>query len=401
MSNDQQQQISTENKLAALDDVVDEPVNDIIEEPNEELNEDNQLLSPDLDSTEEEDEEEKDDEEEVDDTVEDIDPNDVELQVPVKMKELLAKYPNIKKDFPELIAANFREKEYAEVFPTVEDAKEAVEKVATLDKFQELVFKGDTAPILEIVKKEDPNGFDALVNNYLPNLQKVDPNAYTFIIRDTISKALNVAFGIGKQNNNEDLQTAARMIHDLMLGNARVPQQFGNVKPAPEGLDEVKKERAALETERYNSHIGTLETRMANSIKSNIAVNIDPKNNMTGYVKKNAINDCYALIDQQMKEDKRFQATVKALQDKAKKNSYNESSMNDIRKLVLGRAKYLMKEAVNKIRTEALKGISTRDKIDAPKKIKVQDTKPEKKNGNSGVLNSRRGMSTFDKLNEA
>ncbi len=400
MSNETQSQISTENKLAALDtDVDDVKVEETEDVDLLKVEEDDSDAADDTeDSTADS---ELEDSEEVEEKEEDIDPNDVELQVPVKMKELLAKYPNIKKDFPELIAANFREKEYAEVFPTVDDAKEAVEKVATLDKFQDLIFKGDTAPILEIVKKEDPNGFNALVNNYLPNLQKVDPAAYNYLIKDTVSKYLNLAFSVGKQRNDADLQTAAQMLYNLEFGGANPPQQFGDGKKVAPEIEEVKKERAAFEEEKHTSHIGALDTRMSNSIKSAIAINIDPKNSMTGYVKKNAINDCYTLIDSQMKEDKRFMATVKGLQDKAKKNSYNESSMNDIRKLVLGRAKYLMKEAVNKTRTEALKGISVREKSDStPKRIKVQDTKPDKQNGNSGVL-TKRNMSTFDKLSEA
>ena len=147
MSNDQQSQNDTTvNKLAALD------VEDI--DTQEVDNEDTELLQVDVpddtvneEADETESNQETDDEEEEEEIEEDIDPNDIELQVPVKMKELLAKYPNIKKDFPELIAANFREKEYAEIFPTPEDAKEAVEKVATLDKFQQLIFSGDSAPI--------------------------------------------------------------------------------------------------------------------------------------------------------------------------------------------------------------------------------------------------------------
>src|SRR5437763_300329 len=40
-------------------------------------------------------------------------------------KDIKAKYPNLFKDFPDLRDMVFRERDYSELFPTVEDAKEA------------------------------------------------------------------------------------------------------------------------------------------------------------------------------------------------------------------------------------------------------------------------------------
>jgi len=42
-------------------------------------------------------------------------------------KEIKEKYPDFFKTFPELREAFFRESEYTKIFPTVEDAKEALE----------------------------------------------------------------------------------------------------------------------------------------------------------------------------------------------------------------------------------------------------------------------------------
>src|SRR5437660_282354 len=49
-----------------------------------------------------------------------------------QFKEITKKYPNFFKDFPNLRHAFFREKEYSEIFSTVDEAKEAQEDIEGL-----------------------------------------------------------------------------------------------------------------------------------------------------------------------------------------------------------------------------------------------------------------------------
>src|SRR6188508_1980225 len=53
---------------------------------------------------------------------------DLELTTPVRRKEILAKYPKLFKDFPYLEKAYYREQQFTEINPTIEDARVASEK---------------------------------------------------------------------------------------------------------------------------------------------------------------------------------------------------------------------------------------------------------------------------------
>src|SRR6185436_17783046 len=59
----------------------------------------------------------------------------LELVTPVARREILKKYPTLFKDFPYLEKAYYREQQFTELLPTIDDAKQAVAKSETLDKF--------------------------------------------------------------------------------------------------------------------------------------------------------------------------------------------------------------------------------------------------------------------------
>jgi len=69
-----------------------------------------------------------------------------------RRKEILAKYPDLFKTFPSVEKAIYREQKYAEVFPTLDDAKEAQERAGILSKFEENIFSGDINTVLEQLK---------------------------------------------------------------------------------------------------------------------------------------------------------------------------------------------------------------------------------------------------------
>src|SRR5262245_51212983 len=49
----------------------------------------------------------------------------LELVTPVRRREILKKYPNLFKDFPYLEKAYYREQQFTELLPTIEDARNA------------------------------------------------------------------------------------------------------------------------------------------------------------------------------------------------------------------------------------------------------------------------------------
>src|SRR5690606_24801038 len=90
----------------------------------------------------EEESEEKDDLKEIEEELEieeekDVDDDELELITPSTRKEILKDFPELFKKHPYLEKAMYRDKAFSEIFPTVDDAKEASEAIRTLNNLDQ------------------------------------------------------------------------------------------------------------------------------------------------------------------------------------------------------------------------------------------------------------------------
>ena len=89
----------------------------------------------------EEDKEKDDEEPEELEESEEVD-EEIKLELAPTRKEILAKYPKLFKEFPHLQTAMYRSREFSELFTTIDDAKEAVEKVRLLISLKDIYLVG-------------------------------------------------------------------------------------------------------------------------------------------------------------------------------------------------------------------------------------------------------------------
>lgn len=308
----------------------------------------------------EEDDEEKDDEDKEDEI--EIDDDELDLVVPVRRKEILAKYPNIFKDFPHLERAYYKEQQYTEILPTLDDAREAVEKARALDNFEKDLLSGNTERMLEAVKKQDQNSFYRIVDNYLDALHKVDNNAYFHvvgsIIKSTVVSMLNEARRLGE--NGEPLKIAAQLVNQYIFGSSEFEPTKPLAKETKDEDDSLEKQKREFIQQQYDYAREDLTTRVDNVLKSTINANIDPKNSMTDYVKKNASREALEAVRNAINNDTRFKAIIDKLWDAAFKSKFSKPSVDKIRSAYLSRAKTLLPDVIKKARNEALKGMGKR-----------------------------------------
>src|SRR6187399_3217989 len=111
---------------------------------------------------------------------------DLELTTPVRRREILAKYPQLFKDFPYLEKAYYREQQFTELLPTIQDAKTAVEKARFMDDIDQSLMSGDITTVLEAAKSENSDAFYKIADNYLPTLKKVDSQAYYHVLGNVV-----------------------------------------------------------------------------------------------------------------------------------------------------------------------------------------------------------------------
>lgn len=358
---------------------VDEMV-DFMGKDDEAINDDDKLEIEDVDEDDDEPEvkakskDNDDDDEDKEDEDKEPDEEDLELTTPVRRKEILAKYPKIFKDFPQLEKAWFREQQFTEIIGTIDDAKEFKSKSETLDNLETDLMSGNTELILKAVKENSPKAFDKIADNYMATLQKIDPAAYNNVLGNMYKYAIIEMAGEAKRSQNSALQEAATILHQFIFGNTewKPPSRLSKESADTTETDSLTKREKEFEETRLNTAVEDLTGRVKNSIKTTIEANIDPRDSMTQYVKRNAIRDAVADVESMIEKDSRLSKVAEKLWREAKAANYSKATTDKIRAAYLSVAKTLLPSVIKKARNEALRGMGKKTEDTTLRGVKGQ-----------------------------
>jgi hypothetical protein len=387
----------------------DKEVLDIGEKPKSKDKEDKE--EPEVDIEEEKPEGDK----ELEEIEEELKPpteEQLELVTPVRRREILAKYPQLFKDFPYLEKAYYREQQFTEVFPTIPDAKEALAKSETLDRFeQDLIQGGNTETILKAVKDENPQSFYKIVDNYLPTLAKVDEKAYLHVIGNVTRHTIISMVQEARKSNNEVLQSAAQILNQFVFGtsNFQPPSNLAeNKKPEDEGKNtEINQREQAFVKHQFDSTVSDLNTRVNNTLKNTIEANLDPKNSMTDFVRRHASTEALEDLNKLISQDTRFKALADKLWEKCLQENFSRASVDRIKSAYLSKSKTLLPSVIKKARNEPLRGMGKRvsdtdESTSSDKKGPVTPGRPRSPISSGKIKDAKdipKDMRTIDFLN--
>ena len=311
----------------------------------------------------EEDEEEKLDEDEDDDKDEledlerlDEDEDELKLLLPARRKDILKTYPDLFKKFPALERAMYREQGYTEVFPTIKEAKEAVENLREFKEIESSILDGDIESLLKTVKERDSEALNKIADEYLSSLYKVDQNAFQHVLNNLYKQTVKTMVQTAKDSNDDQLMAAAELFHKYLFGNATFSEPNRLAKAKTEKDSEIERERNEYLQERFVDARNELVVRVDNRLKSVISSAIDPKDEMSDYVKSKAIGDCVEQLHKQIGSDTRTQTILRNLWAKSKDTKFSKDSVNKIGSAYLSVAKSLLLPIIRENRTKALSG---------------------------------------------
>lgn len=348
--------------------------------------EDEPSSEEDEDSDEDEDEEPEEDElAELEQELEDPTDDKLELVTPVSRREILKKYPQLFKDFPYLETAYYREQQFTEMFPTINDAREASEKSAALDGFEGDLLKGDTTTILSAMKKDSPNSFKRIVDNYLTSLSKVDEGAYNHVIGNTVKHTIGAMIGEARRTNNENLQNAALLLNQFVFGTSEFKPPTNLATDTPESDNRetsAQRERKEFLQQRFQSTRGELNTRVNNRIRSTIESHIDPKGTMSDYVKRNAVRDAQEKLGTLISKDRRFANLTDRLWEHVFDKNFDSTAVDRVQSAYFAKAKTLLPAIIKAARNEAIKGMGGRVR-------KEKDTQDEPRPGSNNKARNK------------
>lgn len=372
------------------------------------------------DKEDDEEDEDKDTKDEDDDELADIeeeldkvDEEKLELIAPVRRREILKEYPDLFKKFPYLEKAYYREQQFTEILPTIEDAKTAAESHQVLQRYTEdMVEKGNVHNVLKLIKDTNPETFANVVDNYLDHLNRVDPSAVLHVQSNLVKQVIIGMVNEAKRSQDDDLRVAALMLNKWAFGSS----QFIPPQKLSKGVnnEETEKHNAiARREEEFAKHqldtaVNEVNGRVNNIIKGAIDNNIDPSGSMTEYVKKNASRDALDKLGTLISNDKRFQQILDKLWEKAAQKNYSRESQDEVKKAVLAKAKSLLAPVLKSARNEALKGMGKRVKADdaeeteTPERQKVDKSDKSERRLSSSTqkakLESLKGKSSYEAL---
>lgn len=359
-----------------------------------------------------EDGEETDELKEIENEIEGPSDEQLELVTPVRRREILAKYPQIFKDFPYLEKAYYREQKYTELLPTLDDAKVAVEKSNTLDKFEQDLIGGNTETILKTMKETNPRSFYKIVDNYMNVLGRVDEKAQQHVIGNIMKHTIMSMVHEARNSKNEALQSAAHILNQYVFGNSEFvpPKNLVNDNEEKDARgEELRTREQEFQRQQFTSARDNLNTRVNNAIVSTIDAHIDPRQSMTDYIRKNAVREANENLERLISGDSRFKVIMDKLWESAFKDRFSQNSIDRIKSAYLSKAKTLLPSVIKQARINALKGTGRRVVEDRNSEVE----QPSNKRGpiapgkprpiNSGKITKAsdipKGMRTLDFLN--
>lgn len=364
---------------------------------------------------EEDDEEDNDDEEEKEvDELEELekelegpDEKQLELMTPARRKDILTKYPKLFKDFPYLETAYYRDQKFTEVFPTIKEAEEASTTVKSFNDLQAKLKTGDIESVVTDIAK-DQKAFYKLVDNYLPTLSKVSPDAYHHIVGNLMKYTIREMVGEATNSQNEELRKAATTLHTFIFGNTKwtPPTNLsGNDKPEDNKAESDLQQREREFAERkFNNAQGEIASRVDNAIKATIDQHIDPNKQMTSFVKDAAVEKAMRNVEKLISADTRFRTLLDRLWQNAADKDFAKSEMEKIKSACISKARTLLPTVIKSARQEALKGLHrTRQEKEDEKNTDTtssKDTPRSRRSADKGSISKDKyaGMSTMEAM---
>jgi len=395
--------------------ITSEPAEDTFELLNEEEVEKPETLDisdvkePKDDDDEDEKDEEVDELKELEDELKPPTEEDLlEIVSPARRKEILAKYPKLFKDFPYLEKAYYRDQQFTEILPTVQDARLAVEKARILDNTEREVMDGNITSILRAARSESQEAFNKIADNYLPALRAVDQQAYYHVLGNVVKDTIITMAREGKNlgDNGAPLLAAANILNQFVFGSQTFtpPQQLARqVNPNEQAREQQLNQQ---EQQRFYQQFETvkdeLQTKADNVLKSTIDGHIDPNGTMSDYVKSHATKEAFENLEVLISKDTRFRSLLDKLWEKAFQSNFDKETTAKIKSAYLSKAKTLLPSVIKKARNDALRGRAARVEKDEPliprRNPTEQSAAPSKGGKIRKASDIPRGMSTLDVL---
>lgn len=273
-------------------------------------------------------------------------------------KEITAKFPTLFKEFPQLRHTFFREQEYSNVFPTVEDAKEANQKAQNYSYLEQDILAGNPGNLLVSVAQSDPAAFAKVVNNFLPTVYSLSKDTFYEVTQPILVNALQAAYKDGTETGNKNLATAAQYINRFLFGTADIDQTRPIVNrqappPDPE-RQQFEQEKGRFIQGRTREFEADVHKSAEAEIRKLSAAGLDPENQLNEFTRNSIIDKVVAQVGAVLLKDTKHLAMMNSLWKRAFQSGLTPEYKTRILQAFLSRAKEVLPTIRTKVRSEAI-----------------------------------------------
>jgi hypothetical protein len=270
--------------------------------------------------------------------------------------EVKAKYPTLFKEFPDLRKALFREQQYAELIPTVEDAREMVERDRDFQEYEEKVMDGDSSTLLRTIGSTDPAALEKFVMNFLPTVEQLAPEVHGKALFPYIRRIFVNTLRDAKQAGNVNLENSLGHVAKYLWGTPEIPDERREAPPS--------KTREQLQMEEENRQLRGARAAEFKSAVVGDGLKTFEKSVSDTFVKdarfspierKALTTEIVERVRVALDRDARYNRNINAMWQRASQSAHPRALIPKLVTTFLGGAKSVMPAIRAKVVADALK----------------------------------------------
>ena len=288
------------------------------------------------------------------------------------VKDITTEFPEFFKKFPGMRDMYFREAKYAEVFPSIEDATEAADRLQSLQMLEDSIFSGrpeGLAGLFSAIEDGKQGALAKFATNFLPALEQTHKESFFAAVTPHIQNVLSGVFAEGTNKNDEQLKLASRYVARAVFGNEDFLTNGNRNARSPE-RDSFDAEKQEFYEGKHNELRVDVSSTLSQSLESDIKKGLDPKGVLSDYLTKSLVSTIIQDVTMELEKDTRHMDRMNAIWERAKNAGFSGSWKGRLISTYLPRAKALLPGAIKRAAKEAFAGVSksSSDKLTNAKK---------------------------------
>jgi hypothetical protein len=275
-----------------------------------------------------------------------------------------AKFPKVFDDFPGLRSSLFRAKLYSEVFPSIDVAREAAERLKVLDKVEDDIFeKGSTRELLTRIKKDD-KAFKAITGNVLNDIRALSEDAYIDAIIPVLDELILGLYNAGLQRKDENLQNGALLVNFYVHGHTTLPNGVQR-KSEPKKDDTLDRERKEFSTKKFNAAKERVLDKIDTTVNVNLEKMVSKDKIKIPFIRTQLIRAIKEETLRTLGEDDIHVRNMEKLWKNAERTDFDSDSLTRIIGTGLGKIAQILPGIKNRLELEAIGSVEeVKDKVD-------------------------------------